>query len=268
MEKIKKALEKAKKERDSNLGNTSLSEGYSPVTKIAREEQITYTKTQKFNASQEILSRNRIINSSIDSQTVAVYKMLRTQILQKMNDNNWNALAITTPSAGAGSTLTSINLAISLAMEIRHTVLLVDFNLRNPGLHKPFGFEPQCGISDYLVDDIPLENMLVNPGFEGVVMLPGNQPLLNSSETISSPKLVQLVEELKNRYPSRIVIFDLPPVLTFDDALAFSPYADAFLLVLEEGKTKKADLQKSMELLKDSPVIGTVINKCKQLKTG
>ena len=266
MEKIKKALEKAKIERDSNLGNTMTSSQYAPQTNIARENQISYTQTQKFTASPDVLNRNRIIIGSEDNGIVSAYKMLRTQLLQKMNESKWNALALTSPSAGAGSSLTSVNLAISLAMEIRHTVLLVDFNLRNPGLHKLFGFEPKYGLSDYLLHDTPLEEILVNPSYEGVVMLPGNQPLLNSSETLSSPKLVQLVEELKNRYPSRIVLFDLPPILTSDDALAFSPYTDAFLLVLEEGKTKKAELENSIRLLKDVELIGTVINKSRDIK--
>ncbi len=267
MEKIKKALEKAKKERDKNLGKPLAVGKKVPTAQIAREDQITYTQTQKFTASQDVLSTNRIFNGTENSEIVAAYKLLRTQLLQKMNENQWNALALTSPSSGAGCSLTSINLAINLAMEVRHTVLLVDFNLRKPGLHKLFGFEPKYGLSDYLLHNTSLEEILVNPGYEGVVMLPGNQPLLNSSETLSSPKLVQLVEELKNRYPSRIVLFDLPPILTSDDALAFSPYADAFLLILEEGKTKKTELENSLRLLKDVEVIGTVLNKSKEIKT-
>ena len=268
MEKIKKALEQAKKERDCNLNqaNSSAEPIQQAAAHIARQDQITYTKTQRFTASQDVLSDNRIINGTENSEVVAAYKMLRTQLLQKMNENQWNALALTSPSSNAGCSLTSINLAISLAMEVRHTVLLVDFNLRNPGLHKLFGFQPKYGLSDYLMHDTPLEDILVNTGYEGVVMLPGNQPLLNSSETLSSPKLVQLVEELKSRYPSRMVLFDLPPILTSDDALAFSPYTDAFLLVLEEGKTKKAELENSLRLLSDVEVIGTVINKSKEIK--
>ena len=268
MEKIKKALEQAKKERDGNLDQPSTHEKHTPAAHIARENQITYTQTQKFTASQDVLSNNRVINGSENSEVVAAYKMLRTQLLQKLNENQWNALALTSPASRSGCSLTSINLAISLAMEVRHTVLLVDFNLRKPGLHKLFGFEPKYGLSDYLLNDTPLEEILVNPGYEGVVMLPGNQPLLNSSETLSSPKLVQLVEELKNRYPSRIVLFDLPPILSSDDALAFSPYTDAFLMVLEEGKTKKTELENSLRLLKDVEVIGTVINKSREIKAG
>jgi hypothetical protein len=69
------------------------------------------------------------------------------------------------------------------------------------------------------------------------------------------------VEELKTRYPSRIVLFDLPPLLATADAIAFAPYVDAALLVLEEGKTSTQDAQHATELLKDTHLIGAVLNK-------
>ena len=73
--------------------------------------------------------------------------------------------------------------------------------------------------------------------------------------------MVHLVEELKTRYPSRLVIFDMPPMLIADDVLAFAPYVDAFLLVIEEGKTKEQELLRSVDLLSNKNIIGTVLNK-------
>ena len=101
---------------------------------------------------------------------------------------------------------------------------------------------------------------MFNPGIDRMVVLPGREPIFNSSEMLSSPKMIALVDELKTRYPSRIVIFDLPPLLATDDALAFSPYVDAILLVAEEGKTSKEDLLQVKNILKDSNIIGTVLN--------
>ncbi|MCU7862092.1 MAG: hypothetical protein KZQ86_20215 [Candidatus Thiodiazotropha sp. (ex Lucinoma kastoroae)] len=96
---------------------------------------------------------------------------------------------------------------------------------------------------------------------ERLVILPGNKPFANSSEMLSSPKMVQLVEELKNRYPNRIVIFDMPPLLSCDDMIAFSPYIDAVILVVEEGGTLKDELKRAFELLDRANIIGTVLNK-------
>ncbi|MEM7565074.1 MAG: exopolysaccharide biosynthesis protein, partial [Pseudomonadota bacterium] len=75
------------------------------------------------------------------------------------------------------------------------------------------------------------------------------------------PKMVALAEELKSRYPSRLVLFDMPPVLACDDVLAFSPHFDAALLVIEENVTHKDDIERAIELLDASNLLGTVLNK-------
>ncbi len=73
--------------------------------------------------------------------------------------------------------------------------------------------------------------------------------------------MLALSEELRRRYPERIVVFDLPPVLAVDDALAFSPLVESMLLVVEDGVTQAHELQSALEILKDANVIGTVLNK-------
>lgn len=75
--------------------------------------------------------------------------------------------------------------------------------------------------------------------------------------------MTDLATELKQRYPSRLVLFDLPPLLMTDDALAFLPNVDAALMVLEEGKTQEEDLLHAIELLQGTAVLGTVLNKAK-----
>jgi len=127
--------------------------------------------------------------------------------------NNWLSLAITSPAAGAGKSLTGVNLAISLAREVNQTVLLVDLDLKRPRIRQCFTDENLPGSSDYLLDDVPLHEILFNPGIERLVVLPGHKSLIQSSEMLSSPKMVNLVQEMKERYLSRIVILDMPPVL-------------------------------------------------------
>ncbi|MEX2479626.1 MAG: CpsD/CapB family tyrosine-protein kinase, partial [Gammaproteobacteria bacterium] len=154
----------------------------------------------------------------------------------------------------------AINLAISLARELHHTVLLVDLDLRNPNMHHYFGLQPKRGIEDYLLRSVPLNEILINPGIERLVLLPAVKPIENSSEFLSSPIMGRLVQELKTRYPSRMVLFDLPPVLASDDALAFAPHIDALLLVLRDASTTQDELEHALEILKDIPILGTVLN--------
>jgi exopolysaccharide/PEP-CTERM locus tyrosine autokinase len=199
---------------------------------------------------------------------VDAYKILRTQVLHRLRENNWNVLGITSPGHGEGKTLTAVNLAVSLAMETSQTVLLVDADLRSPSIHEVFGLEDCPGLADYLLDDQPVEDLLVHPGIGSFVLLPAGRAISNSTEILTSPKMLALVEEFKNRYPARIVIFDLPPLLHTADVLAFSPYTDALLFVVEEGKTTAEQLQRALLLVKNSrPVLGTVLNKAGKMAT-
>lgn len=266
MEHIKTALERAQQERQYA--------GLDPSNQSARSstpgtDSITYTQTRSVKVSERLLTENRIISGLQTAELADAYKILRTQILQRLTENNWNALAITSPGVQEGKTLTAINLAISLAMEVNYTVLLVDANLRHPSIHEYFGIRPERGLSDYLTGGANIQDILIRPeGIGNCILLPGGKPLLNSSELLNSPKMSLLVDELKTRYPSRIVIFDLPPLLTASDALAFSPYVDAALLVVEEFKTKTQDLERAAELLKGTNLIGTALNKSRALISG
>jgi capsular exopolysaccharide synthesis family protein len=237
---------------------------FSPRSAPAFIGNITYSQTRVWHASPDVLRERRVLVGNSNSDELTAYGMLRTQVLQRMSANQWNTLAITSPGAGQGKTLTSINLAISLAREVHHTVLLADFDLRNPSIHRYFDFTPECGVSDYLLHDTPLNQALLNPGIERLVILPGREPLFNSSEMLSSPITTQLVSDLKTRYPSRFILFDLPPLLTTDDTLAFTPSVDAVLLVIEEGKTTRDELQHAVALLQHANIIGTVLNKSEE----
>ncbi|VAW65784.1 Tyrosine-protein kinase [hydrothermal vent metagenome] len=262
MERIKKALELARQERIKNGGKITGSIAKPERKQKSVEEQnITYTNTRTVPMPVNDLREKRIITEQQNSISDA-YRILRTQVLQRLNEKNWNTLAITSPGSGAGKSLTAINLAISLAREIDNTVLLIDANLRSPKLDKYFDFHSEYGLSDYLLQDKPLSEMLVNPeGISRFVLLPAGRAIANSSEMLSSPKMQRLVEEVKHRYPSRIVIFDLPPILESSDTLAFIPNADTTLVVIEEGCTQEADLKQAFELLQGNEVIGTVLNK-------
>jgi protein-tyrosine kinase len=229
---------------------------------------IVYTRTRSLDIPLSVLRQRRVMAAYDKGPFVDAFKILRTQVMHRLRENNWNVLGITSPGHGEGKTLTAVNLAASLAMETSQTVLLVDANLRNPGIHETFDLADCPGLADYLLDDQPVEDLLVHPGIGRFVLLPGGRAILNSTEILTSPKMVALVEEFKHRYPARIIIFDLPPLLHTADVLAFSPYTEALLLVVEEGKTTAEELQRALSLVKNScPVLGTVLNKAGQMAT-
>ena len=224
---------------------------------------IVYSHTQIHKAPVDLLRKNRILGSASDKEVIKAYKMLRTQVLKKLNESNWNSVGILSARSGDGATLTSINLAICIALEFRHTVMLVDFNLRNPSIHRYFDFEPEFGLSDFVLSGEPVTNMLFTPNIESLVVLPGRQALVDSSERLNSTHVASLVQDIKARYPNRIIIFDLPPMLENDDAIAFLDHFDAGLLVIKDGSTSKADVTRMSELLGEKPILGSIFNDSK-----
>jgi capsular exopolysaccharide synthesis family protein len=264
MEKIKQALDRACKDRSTSPIATKTNKLSFQVGDVEKQVKINYTETKVINVSEVDLREKRVIlGKSNDVGVSDQYKVLRTHVLQRLKANNWNSLAVTSPNKGSGKTLTCVNLALSLAKEVNHSVLLVDMDLKHPSIHDYFLPGDHLGISDYLSKNIDIRNILINPSIERIVVLPGNKSIANSSEMLSSPKMVQLVKELIARYPKRLVIFDLPPILACDDVIVFVPYIEAVMLVVEEGGTTKEELKRAIELLKNTKLIGTVLNKSK-----
>jgi capsular exopolysaccharide synthesis family protein len=230
---------------------------------VHEPREIVYSTTRSIPVPMRDQRANRLVSGFEPCAFTEAYKILSTQVAQRLREHRWNTLAVTSPRDGEGKTLTAANLAISLAMEFNQTALLVDTDLRQPSVRHLFGWNAGPGLRDYLVASTPIEELLVNPGIRGFVVLPGGAPESNTSEMLGWVKMVHLVQELKARYPSRVVIFDLPPLLTTADVLAFAPHVEAMLLVVEEGVSRREDVARSAELLAATHVIGTVLNKAR-----
>lgn len=264
MASISDVVKKAKETKISSMAGTRSS------PEMPREEKysdprafnnIKYTSTKVIPVSSKTLSENRVIAQNKEDPGSVPFSMLRTKVLHEMRSNGWNALAVSAPTPGAGKSLVATNLAVSIAMEANQTVLLVDMDLRQPSVHKYFSVEPEFGIQDYLEGGVPISDIMFNPGVEKLSVLPGRERMLNSSETLSTPLVKSLTEELKNRYDSRIIIYDLPPYLVSDDALVFLSYIDCSLLVVESGVNTKDEIQESLKIANIKPLLGTVLNK-------
>lgn len=273
MDYIQQAIDKARDERQGNIGqnpeerkNTAASENNeakqkAPASKTGVPGEINYTKTRQVDLSNAALLDNRVVAGFNFDQRAEPYRQLRTQVIQKLRSNNWKTLAITSPNENAGKTLTAINLAISLSKEVNQTVMLVDLDLRNPDVLTTLGLHVDQGLVDHLKGHASVADILVNPGLERLVILPGKADPDYSSEILSSPEMKTLLGDLTSRYESRIIIFDLPALLVNDDALAFTPYVDAALLVVEDGVTTAEQIERSLQMLDGTNLLGTVMNK-------
>ncbi len=207
------------------------------------------------------LAKNRILTRNSSPMFTDIYNLLRTQILHRTKKKGHNVLMVTSAMPGEGKTITSINLAISLAREVDQFALLVDTDMRNPSIHKYLGIEIESGLTDHLLHDIPVPDLLIKPGINKLSFLPAGDPIRGSTEILGSPKLQDLIIEMKERYPDRYVIFDCPDLLHAPDALVFSSYVDGIIFVVEAGKTSRENVQKAMDLLEGRNIVGVVLNK-------
>jgi len=265
MDRIQKALDKAKERqsvKQTEVVSHDIEERVPPEKTVAQSfDNISYTQTKVAKVSQQALEEKRVIAGGYANPQSAVFRMLRTHVLQKMRAKNWQTLAITSPTAGEGKSLIAANLAVAMAMESNQTVLLVDMDLRNPSISEYFSLNAQVGLKDYMEGDLDLADVLVNPSIERLVILPGKGRAENSAELLSSAKMTTLVADLKTQYDSRMIIFDMPPILQTDDVLLATNHIDCALLVLEDGKNKESEIVKATQLLAGNHLLGTVLNK-------
>ena len=222
---------------------------------------IEYRQTKVVHLDPSHLEKNRIISFSKTDERTVSFDRLRTVIMRTMKDNGWRTLAVTSPTASCGKTTVSLNLALSIAHQTEQTVLLADFDLRDPNISEYLGLPESPSLVDYLSDQVSLPEVFVNPGIPRLTLLPNHKAILNSAETMMTSKMHNMVNEIRNRYDTRLVIFDLPPMLTTDDALAFLPQVDCVLVVLASGQSTKSQVKETMTLLQNTNIVGTVLNK-------
>lgn len=267
MERIKRALELAYEQRDKlQQVNAAGTIAQRAPAHPAPEAAVDFTetvilKTPVFDMDPAVRDNARILPPGAGGPYGGAFKMLRTQVLRRLDQLGANTLGILSGASGAGKTLTAINLAIAIAADPARTVLLVDFDLRNPGIHRRFGYEPQVGVEECLEQRRSIRDAMFKvAGYEGLTIVAARQRSQHSAELLTSPRTAELVAELRARYANRILIFDVPPVLQADDALAFMRNLQAGLLVIGEGRTRRDDVSRTLDLLRDLPFVGTVLN--------
>jgi protein-tyrosine kinase len=233
-----------------------------------RSLQISYSKTKVQAIDPEKLKNNKIFSIFDDIEITDQIKILRTQVLKKLKAIGGNSILVTSANPYEGKTFTSINLGVSIAKEFDRTVLIVDADLRKPTKrHTAFSTEfftldVDVGLSDYLKEEADIPDILINPGINKLTLIPGGKPVDNAPELLNSNRMETMMSEIKSRYSSdRLVIVDGPAMLPFPDVSILSRYVDGVLLVVEVEGTPVDQVKKMMDRLKDTRILGTVLNK-------
>ena len=208
------------------------------------------------------LESSRIVAHGSSSEHGRYYDMLRTQVLQEMDKKSWQFLAVTSPTAACGKTVTACNLALSIARLPARPVLLVDLDLRKPAVAKYLGLGNTGGVLNVLEGaSLSSETVHASIGPNSLLVLPGTVSSSGSSEWMASQTMSTLLQTIKRDFRSRIVIFDMPPMLVGDDVISILPKMDAALLVAGVGNTSVSDIKECQKHLQRTPVIRVVLNK-------
>jgi protein-tyrosine kinase len=250
MSKIKDALARARRMRGES--NPFILTEISPLGKTTKI--VPYNK-DKFN-------EHKIITATVDPHGISErFKLFKTQILTKTQISGDRTILFTSCTDREGKTFTAINLAIMFAREVDQRVLLVDVNLSHSSILQVFGISAQEGLTDYLLHNKPLSDLLICPGIEKLLLLPAGKFVEQSSEMFGSLKMQDLIAEMKGRYNDRYIFFDGPSLLTSVDTLVLSKHIDKLLLVVESGKVSPQQLSEVINLVGEDKILGTILNK-------
>jgi len=173
-----------------------------------------------------------------------------------------NLILVSSSRPGEGKTFTSVNLALSIALEQDKTVLLVDADVLRPNVSRTLEISTPLGLTDYLSsNDIDVADIIYSTNVERLKLITAGKPHHLSTELLASDKMIELVNEFASRYPDRIVIFDAPPLLGVNETAVLAAMCGQAVVVLEENKTKLNELDKALSLLPKELAVGFVINK-------
>jgi non-specific protein-tyrosine kinase len=221
-----------------------------------------YSQSRTVHLDPGFIAENRCLAYLDEVPETEAYRVLRSQVLQRTRGSDCNTIMVTSALQGEGKTLTAINLAFSLAREFQHTVLLVDGDLRKQSIHKYLGCAGEKGLIDYLVDGSPVPELITWPGIEKMTFISGGRPYQESAEILGSPRMKELISDMKGRYPERYILFDIPPILTAADAHTFAPLVDQIIVVVQAGKTPIDDVKKAIKFLPKEKILGFALNRC------
>jgi exopolysaccharide/PEP-CTERM locus tyrosine autokinase len=205
------------------------------------------------------------------TRTAEEFRMIKRPLLVNAFDRNAahqahpNLIMVTSSVQGEGKTFTSLNLAVSITMELDSTVLLVDADVARPGLSKVLGLVDEPGLLDRLIDErCGLSGLLLRTDIPKLTVLPAGTRHRRSTELLASGTMRRMLDELASRYSDRIVLFDSPPLLETSEASVLASQMGQVIIVVESETTSQGLVREALERFENTDNVYLVLNKCKE----
>lgn len=216
---------------------------------------------------QERLREQSIVTPGSDRTLIGEsFRRVKRQILANVanpaSGARTNLVMVTSSLAGEGKTFCAANLAISMAMEMDRTVLLVDADVAKPSIPRTLGIEVGKGLMDVLLDPaIDLADVMFRTDIEKLSIVPAGTGHRRATELLASERMRALLEEMATRYHDRVIIFDSPPLLAASEASVLASRMGQIVMVVEAGKTTEADLKDALRRIESCDIVGMLLNK-------
>lgn len=204
------------------------------------------------------------------SKTAEEFRAIKRTLLDRINiqggpsGRRSNLIMVTSCFAGEGKTFCAINLAMSIAMELDHTVLLVDADVARPATLTTLELPPSAGLMDVLLErDVHVPDVMLRTNVSTLSLLPAGVSHRNSTELLASKNMSDLLDEIASRYSDRVVIFDSPPLLLTSEARVLASQMGQIVVVVEAETTTQKALKNALGQIQACPNVNLVYNKAK-----
>jgi receptor protein-tyrosine kinase len=209
------------------------------------------------------------------SQIADEFRVIKRPILRNARGKtgarirNGTLVMVTSALPGEGKTFTALNLAMSVAMEIDNTVLLVDGDVAHPSIPDLLGVPPSPGLLDLLTKtDIDVSDALVKTNIDKLTILPAGSRHRRATELLASEQMASLLAELASRYPDRIVIFDSPPLLATTESRVLATNMGQIVMVVSSDATTQHAVKHALAAIDSCEIVMMVLNKARQSEVG
>jgi len=181
-------------------------------------------------------------------------------------DNPGNLIMVTSSLPGEGKTYSAINLAMSIAMELDHTVLLVDADVARPSVLRTLGLPAQRGLMDILLDDtLDLSDVMLRTNVDTLSILPAGTSTPRATELLASSTMTAMVHELAHRYPDRVIIFDSPPLMLTSESRVLASHMGQIIVVVEAQTTTQHAVKEALQQLEGMANVNLLYNKTRDI---
>ncbi|HVF64769.1 MAG TPA: XrtA-associated tyrosine autokinase [Casimicrobiaceae bacterium] len=221
------------------------------------------------------LAKQGFISPEAPTQLVDEFRVVKRPILRNVTARagnkvrDGNLIMVTSALPGEGKTFTAVNLAISIALEYDHTVLLVDGDVAHPQLPELLGIPREPGLLDLLTrDDIDVSATLLRTNIEKLTIMAAGSRHPRATELLASEQMAMLLRELGSRYRDRIIIFDSPPLLATTEARVMASHMGQILMVVAADATAQHAVQGALNTIESCEIVLMMLNKAARTEVG